>query len=171
MAFSLTNRDFLDLVEAGYLRAAPDKKGTTKRIWSLLQVHFGNPRIHFEVWPQRKTGRIEIGLHFEGERSESYAWAEQVGAGFHTIAAELGPGVELEEWTASWARIHETIPMPDLTPELAADVAERLGAYVSVLVPLLEIAGVPFKSAARAVQKRTAGRHKRPARRKQPATL
>ena len=38
---------------------------------SLLQVHFGDPAVHYEAWIQRKTRSIEIGLHFEGARESN----------------------------------------------------------------------------------------------------
>jgi hypothetical protein len=113
---------------------------------SLLQVYFGEPSVHYEVWVQRKTGSIEIGLHFEGEREENYRWAETLAPRSLEIQAKLGPNVELEEWTKSWTRLHEQRrfgggdtwkPSRDLTEELAEDVAERLAAFIETMEPIL----------------------------------
>ena len=114
---------------------------------SLLQVYFREPTMHYEVWVQRKTGAIEIGLHFEGEREENYRWAETLAPRALEIQAQLGPGVELEEWTQKWTRLHESRPFAggdewkpsrDLTEELAEEVAERLARFIEVLEPIIE---------------------------------
>lgn len=145
MAASLKVSDFLDHLRECYVAEMGADAGSTKRVWSLLQVHFGNAAIHFEVWPQRKTGRLELGLHFEGDRADSYHWAEKLSAFAGTALAELGPDAEPEEWTASWARLHETWPLGVLTPELAVEVAERLALYVRTLCPLMDAAAIPYR--------------------------
>ena len=57
--------------------------------WSLLQVYFDKPTVHYEVWVQRKARRIEIGLHFEGEREESQRWAAAIAPRALEIQAQL----------------------------------------------------------------------------------
>lgn len=105
--------------------------------FSLLQFYRQDPRIHYEVWLQRKTGRIEIGLHFEGEREDNYRWAETLSRRMVEIQAQLGPSMELEEWTRSWTRLHETLPLGVLAEETAQDVAARLVRLIRVMEPIL----------------------------------
>lgn len=105
-------------------------------VW--LQLYYWTPKVHYEVWLIRKTGRIEIGLHFEGEREFSYRWAAVMAQHMPQIQARLGPRMELEEWTPSWTRIHQTIPYAPLTEELAQEVAHRLADTIIVLQPLVE---------------------------------
>lgn len=106
--------------------------------WSMLQVFFESPTIHYEVWVQRKAGRIEIGLHFESDREESYRWARALAERSLEIQAQLGPSVELEEWTRNWTRLHETWSLEDdLTDELAECAAARLARFMEVLEPIL----------------------------------
>jgi len=113
---------------------------------SLLQVYFGEPAVHYEVWVQRKTGTIEVGLHFEGEREENYRWAETLASRAPEILGELGPSVELEEWTQRWTRLHESRPFGggdgwkpsrDLSEELAEQIGERLARFIQVLEPIV----------------------------------
>ncbi len=112
---------------------------------SILQVYFGEPSVHYEVWVQRKTGQIEVGLHFEGEREENYRWAEALSPRALEIQAQLGPQVELEEWTQKWTRLHEQRPFGgregkpsrDLSEELAEEIGERLGRFIEVLEPIV----------------------------------
>jgi hypothetical protein len=112
---------------------------------SLAQVHFGDPAVHYEVWVQRKTRSIEVGLHFEGERADNAHWAEALSERAAEIQAQLGPSAELEVWTRSWTRLHESHPVPgkewrpkaSLTPELVERIAARLARYIEVLEPML----------------------------------
>jgi hypothetical protein len=114
---------------------------------SLLQLYFHEPHVHYEVWVQRKTGSVEIGLHFEGDREESYAWAEALAPYAGEIQGQLGPDVELEEWTQKWTRLHEQRSLPgdlswrpkdQLTDELLEEVGERLAQFIAVLEPIVE---------------------------------
>ena len=133
-------RDFLLLLYDALSRRLPaalrDHQWRVR--WGLLQVYFDSPTVHYEVWVQRKAGRIEIGLHFEGEQEENYRWAQALAPRALEIQAQLGPSVELEEWTRSWTRLHESRPLAgDLTDELAEAVAQRLARFIEVLEPIL----------------------------------
>lgn len=133
-------RDFLSRVYDALpgLLAAPYRTHEWRLRWSTLQVYFEKPNVHYEVWVQKSAGRIELGLHFEAEREESYRWAEALAPRAIEIQAQLGPTVELEEWTASWTRLHETISLEGkLSEELAHEVAERLVRFIEVLEPIL----------------------------------
>ena len=135
-----------------------DFKANIRFVW--LQIHYWSPKIHYEVWLTRKTGRIEIGLHFEGERAFSYRWAELMAARMPEVQARLGPHVELEEWTPSWTRIHQTIPYDPLSEPLAKEVARRLADTIAVLQPIVEQerANVPAELEALAPVRRPGGR-------------
>ena len=90
------------------------------------------------MWVQRRAARIEIGLHFEGEREENERWAAALAPRALEVQAQLGPQVELEQWTASWARLHETRSFTgDLTEPLAQETADRLARFIEVLEPML----------------------------------
>jgi hypothetical protein len=110
-------------------------------MYASLQAHYGNPRVHYEVWLVRKTGRIEVGLHFEDQKDVNRAWAQFLAGHADALRAAIGPDVELEEWTASWTRLHETLPLDALDDALCDEVAVRLAAIVSATQPLLAAAG------------------------------
>lgn len=106
--------------------------------WSLLQVYYEKPTLHYEVWVQRKKGLIEIGLHFEGEQEESYRWAEALAPRAMEIQSQLGPEVELEEWTPSWTRLHEVRRFDgELSESLAGEIVQRLAQFIQVMEPIL----------------------------------
>ena len=133
--------EFLTLVQERASALLPDgiREGATARVSSSwLWVHYHSPKVHYEVWLARKTGRIEIGLHFEGPREFSYRWAEVIAPYMPEIQARLGPQMELEEWTASWARVHQTVPYDPLSDGLADEVARRFAETITVLQPIVE---------------------------------
>jgi hypothetical protein len=133
--------EFLPLVNDRALALLPDglRAGATSRVSSVwLWVHYHHPKVHYEVWLARKTGRIEIGLHFEGPREFSYRWAELMAPYMPEMQSRLGPQVELEEWTASWARVHQTVPYDPLSEPLADELARRFAEMITVLQPIVE---------------------------------
>ena len=138
---------FLERISDSFARHLPKRlRNCNVRVMpSLIQVDFGDPSVHYEVWVQRKTRALEIGLHFEGERERNYRWAEALAARAPEIQSQLGPQAEIEEWTRKWTRLHETVPVAgdewrpkeSLTPALADETARRLARYISVLEPIV----------------------------------
>jgi len=133
--------EFKARIEEETLAALPKalRDACTHRIrFVWFQVHFHSPKAHYEVCLTRKTERIEIGLHFEGPRDFSYRWAELIAPYMPEIQAQLGPQMELEEWTASWTRLHQTVPYDPPSPALASEIASRLASIITVCQPIIE---------------------------------
>jgi hypothetical protein len=113
---SLRIVDFLSLVDEGVRsRLTKPRRGVpacsgweTRQRFGYVQYWRGatGGRLHYEVWVQRKTQRLEVGLHFEGDREWSYSCAGVLAEHAPEIAAAIGVEWELEEWTASWTRLH-----------------------------------------------------------------
>jgi hypothetical protein len=136
-------RHFLLLVQERLASLLPpsasDGRSFQARIrFNLLQVYFDHPSIHYEVWPQKKTGRIEIGLHFEAEGETNYRWAAVLAERMPEVQAALGPAMELEEWTPVWTRLHHTLPMGALDEQEVDEAARRLAALIQTMEPMLE---------------------------------
>jgi hypothetical protein len=156
-------RDFMEMVQDRTLAMLPShlSKACTPRVrFVWFQVHFHSPKVHYEVCLTRKTERIEIGLHFEGPHDFSYRWAERLAEHMLEVYAQLGPDWELEEWTASWARLHLAIPYDPLSPALAEAIAERMSALIAACQPIIELerANVPIELEAAAPVKQPARR-------------
>ncbi len=135
-------RDFMAVLHDRTLELLPDelRAACTSRVrFVWFQAHFHSPKVHYEVWLARKTERIEIGLHFEGPREFSYRWAELLAGHMEEVQANLGPEFELEEWTASWARLHTTVPYDPPSEELAEDLAQRFARLITVCQPIIEM--------------------------------
>lgn len=133
--------EFMGILQERVLALLPAelREGIQPRIrFTWFQAHYHSPKVHYEVWLTRKTGRIEIGLHFEGPREFSYRWLELMAEHAPEIMDGLGPDFEFEEWTPSWTRIHQTVPYDPLSEPLADEVAQRLARVITVLQPIVE---------------------------------
>jgi hypothetical protein len=116
---------------------------------SLVGLYYGvEDSRHYEAWVQPRAGAIEMGLHFEGPPEVNRWWLDRVGRDGEAITAALGPGVEAEQWTARWTRVHEVRPLEPLSEAFAARVAARLASYALVLEPLVRAAGEAPEPAA-----------------------
>jgi hypothetical protein len=138
---SLRIRDFLALVHEGMVARLGAKLGGLewRQRFGYLQYFRGDPAIHYEIWVQRKTERLEIGLHFESpDRERNYAAAGMLADRAPDIVAAAGREYELEEWTAVWTRLHRAFAAPTLTPELAAEAAERAAGFITAMEPIIK---------------------------------
>ena len=121
------------------MRALPSDfpRPERKVIWTTLQLHFGDPTVHFELQPQPSRGIVELGLHVEGPVEANDAWAARIGENAAAFAAALGPAWELEVWTASWRRLHRTWRFTVLTTGLADEVGKEFAKALEVLGPVV----------------------------------
>ena len=142
----LSNQQFVSQVarrvEQGLADAA--RPARVSRRFSMVQVAYGQPRVHYEAWIQRGRGQVELGLHFEGSAELNGRLLQAFAAEMLAIHAELGPDFELEQWTQSWGRIHSYLRFERVDEGLVERVGERLVATVHCLQPRLDriLAGV-----------------------------
>ena len=137
---SLKAREFTFFCEDQILTQLPPTIPQPERRvrWTMLQMHFGDEHVHFELQPQMGRGVVEAGLHFEGAVEANDAWVELLAANASDLLGELGPLWELEEWTSTWRRLHRPFPFERLTVELAHEVAGEVAHAMTVLHPIIE---------------------------------
>ena len=137
-------REFLALVHEGVVaRLGADLDGFQwRQRFSYVQYYRGSPNVHYEVWAQRKTGRLEIGLHFEGERDANYEAAELLAMRAPDVQMAIGREYELEEWTKSWTRLHRSFDAHALTAPLADEAAAHVVALMRGAEPIVEQMGL-----------------------------
>lgn len=137
---SLRIREFLALVHEGVRGRLGDDLDALdwRQRFGYLQYYRASPAVHYEIWVQRKTARLEIGLHFEGERDANYAAIEALSVRAGDIVARIGPAYELEEWTKQWTRLHRSFEAPALTTELADAAAEHAVTLIRGMEPILD---------------------------------
>jgi hypothetical protein len=110
------------------------------RAW-LVQLHYGHPRLHYEVWSMAYRNLLEVGLHFEHrDRSVNARLLEHFDAYAVAIKAELGEQVEVEPWDKGWAKVYETLPLQPFEPAFLEQVAQRLARMIAYLQPILDTA-------------------------------
>jgi hypothetical protein len=112
------------------------------RPW-LAQIHYGQPRVHYEVWTLSRRNLLELGLHFEHRtRSVNARLLDHFDAHAVAIKAELGAGVEVEPWDKGWAKVYETLPLEPFEPPYLERVAGRLAQMIAYLQPILDQARI-----------------------------
>jgi len=112
--------------------------GSVSRAW-LVQIHYGQPRVHYEVWLLSRRNLLELGLHFEHRnRSVNARLLEHFDAHAVAIKAELGEGVEVEPWDKGWAKVYETLPLEPFEQPYLEQVARRLAQLIAFLQPILD---------------------------------
>ena len=149
---TLKAREFLFYTEDLAMAALPADfpRPERKVMWTILQLHFGDPKVHFELQPQPSRRQVELGLHFEGPVEANDRWAEHIATNAGHVLCELGPRWELEVWTPSWRRLHRTFRFGALTTDLGREVAAEFAKALQCLHPLIEVGPAPaFESVAK----------------------
>jgi hypothetical protein len=103
---------------------------------SLAQLHYADPRVHYELWFHWRTGRLELGLHFERDERTNAALFDHFDRSIVAIKAQLGEGIDLERWDKGWARIYETWPCERVDRAFRQRTFERLAQLIAVLEPI-----------------------------------
>ena len=136
---TLKVREFAFFCEDQALAGLPEGFPPLQRkvMWTILQLNYGEPQNHFEINTSAGRRQIELGLHFEGAVEQNDTWAFRLSERACELMAALGPGWELEEWTASWRRLHRVFKFTKLTADLGREVGAELGKAIQVLGPIL----------------------------------
>ena len=104
-------------------------------IGSLVKLHYGDPRVHYEVWVRRREGTIELGLHFEGAPETNSRYLTELNGRYAGVISSLGPEVAAEQWVRSWTRVHRSLPLSTLDEDLLMVVSGCLSQMVRLLEP------------------------------------
>lgn len=114
-----------------------------RRPWGgLLQLHYGEPNLHYEVFhvaprPGEFSRGWELGFHWEAKDHRLNRFLlDGFRRNLFEIKAELGETVEAEMWDRGWTKIYEVYPDAPLAPEYQAAVAGRLAAIIVCLQPI-----------------------------------
>lgn len=137
----LSQTRFLQTLPDVVIPKLPDHLGRVqvKQPWGfLVQFHFGEPSLHYEVVKAYRTGGYELGLHFEDKSHELNRFLL---AGFRRHLLEikhtLGDSIEAEMWDRGWTKVYEVIPEESLTTDYQERVAARLVELINCFQPIL----------------------------------
>lgn len=103
----------------------------------LVQFHYGQPRLHYEVSRAKHRDGWELGFHCEARdrdlnRYLLYGFRRHL----FEIKDTLGEQIEAEMWDKGWTKIYEIFPDGDLTTDYQARVAARLATIIICLHPI-----------------------------------
>lgn len=105
----------------------------------LAQLWWGSDSsVHYEMAIHERSGRIELGLHFESNTTRN----RSLYAGFDRYLLEiqnaLGDGIWLEDWDKGWVRLYETQPLAPLDEARVYALAGRFCEIMECLQPIYE---------------------------------
>jgi hypothetical protein len=105
----------------------------------LAQFWWGSDNsVHYEIALHERSGRIELGLHFESDPTRNRA----LYAGFDRYLLEiqnaLGDGIWLEDWDKGWVRLYETQPLAPIDEARVYALAGRFCEIMECLQPIYE---------------------------------
>lgn len=103
----------------------------------LIQFHYGEPRLHFEVSSARHRAGWELGFHCESrDRNLNRYLLNGFRRHLFEIKDNLGPTIEAEMWDRGWTKIYEVYPAGTLNKQYQAALAARLAEFIVCLHPI-----------------------------------
>ncbi len=137
---TLSNVKFLSTFPDAVLPLLPDALQSMKsrqRFSWLVQFHYGEPRLHYEMSKVRRGGGWELGFHCEaGDRRLNRYLLDGFRRNLFEIKDALGEGFEAEMWDRGWTKIYEVVPSETLTSEFQDQLARRMAAIIICLHPI-----------------------------------
>ena len=103
----------------------------------LVQFHYGEARLHYEVSKVRYRGGWELGFHCESsDKNLNRFLLDGFRRHLFEIKAILGDSIEAEMWDKGWTKIYEVYPDGALTEAYQAEIGRRLAQIITCLHPI-----------------------------------
>ena len=103
----------------------------------LVQFHYGEVRLHYEVSRVRYRGGWELGFHCEAsDKNLNRFLLDGFRRHLLEIKDTLGDSIEAEMWDKGWTKIYEVYPDGDLTPAYQAEIGRRVAQIITCLHPV-----------------------------------
>ena len=106
--------------------------------WSwLVQFHYGEPRLHYEVSKVVRRDGWELGFHCEArDKHLNRVLLHGFRRHLFEIKETLGESMEAEMWDRGWTKIYEVYPGADLTADYQQEIGRRLAEIITCLHPI-----------------------------------
>ena len=102
----------------------------------LIQFHFGEPRLHYEIARAQHREGWELGFHCEArDKRLNRHLLDGFRRHLFEIKDTLGDSIEAEMWDRGWTKIYEVVPSQPLTAAYQALLGARLAAIITVVNP------------------------------------
>ena len=148
---TLKTREFLgEAVELVRMQLPPDLRDleVIGPVGSLVKLHYGDPKLHYEVWVRRRAGAVEVGLHFESTAETNSHYLNGLTDLHDTVVAPLGPEIEAGGWAASWTRVHRSFAFSSLDEDLLMIVSGCLSQMIRLMEPAVRQISVSLNRGA-----------------------
>ncbi|MCB9418948.1 MAG: hypothetical protein H6667_04050 [Ardenticatenaceae bacterium] len=137
---ALSRNKFLEtLPDVVTLLLPPSLQGIQSRQpWRwLVQFHYGEPRLHYEVVKASYRNGWELGFHCEaGDKHLNRYLLDGFRRHLFEIKDTLGEQVEAEMWDRGWTKIYEVYPDAELTTDYQQKIGHRLVEIITCLHPI-----------------------------------
>jgi hypothetical protein len=102
----------------------------------LVQFHYGEPWLHYEVARAQRRNGWELGFHCEArDKRLNRFLLDGFRRNLFEIKDVLGDGIEAEMWDRGWTKIYEVAAPESLTPAYQKKIGARLAEIIVVLHP------------------------------------
>ena len=103
----------------------------------LVQFHYGEPRLHYELSKVRRGGGWELGFHCEArDKPLNRFLLDGFRRNLLEIKDTLGEDIEAEMWDRGWTKIYEVVPTETLTDDYQQKLGQRLAEIIVCLHPI-----------------------------------
>lgn len=103
----------------------------------LIQFHYGEQRLHYEVSSAKHRPGWELGFHCEsGDHNLNRYLLKGFRRHLFEIKDMLGPTVEAEMWDKGWTKIYEVYPAGKLNTSYQEALARRMAEFIICLHPI-----------------------------------
>ena len=100
-------------------------------------VHYGEPRLHYEVSKAIHRDGWELGFHCEAnDKHLNRFLLDGFRRHLFEIKDTLGEQIEAEMWDRGWTKLYEVYPDADLTTDYQQKIGRRLAEIISCLHPI-----------------------------------
>ena len=114
------------------------QKVQVRRPWRyLVQFHYGEPHLHYEVSRAARGQGWELGFHCEsGDPNLNRFLLNGFRRHLFEIKDALGERIEAEMWDKGWTKIYEVYPERELTAGYQMEIGRRLAEIITCLHPI-----------------------------------
>lgn len=103
----------------------------------LVQFHYGEPRLHYELSRARRRGGWELGFHCEArDKRLNRFLLDGFRRNLFEIKDTLGESIEAEMWDRGWTKIYEVVPAESLTANYQRKLGRRMAEIIVCLHPI-----------------------------------
>ena len=103
----------------------------------LVQFHYGEPRLHYEISKVSRTSGWELGFHCEAtDKNLNRLLLNGFRRHLFEIKDVLGDSIQAEMWDRGWTKIYEVVPEEDLTTDYQDKLGHRLAEIIVCLHPI-----------------------------------